>query len=274
MCWHRLTSLGRPWSDPSRHPRAALAGSQGSCPGARGRIDLWQSPESMRLDWLCAGLEEIPLAGKEMDLWIPTWCRSCETWRARQGDPGGARQTEQVDAGVVFLSVSSLHELEAGIQRMERIVADVSASGLAMFNPWDDAGQAWRRQHPVAPAQGPLHGAGASMRKRLLPWRGSPQRAGSERGSAGEPQAGSPQAGHQRESPRVLVPFPRSGGRPWAHHSPGRGLDLKGSPACGEPVPGCPALISPAHRPAPATSACPRGRRRSAAAHAGSAACW
>jgi len=30
---------------------------------ARGRIDLRQSPESWRLDWLQAGLEEIPLDG-------------------------------------------------------------------------------------------------------------------------------------------------------------------------------------------------------------------
>jgi len=30
---------------------------------ARGRIDLRQSPESWRLDWLQAGLEEIPLNG-------------------------------------------------------------------------------------------------------------------------------------------------------------------------------------------------------------------
>jgi PIN domain nuclease of toxin-antitoxin system len=28
---------------------------------ARGRVDLWQSPESWRLDWLGAGLEEIAL---------------------------------------------------------------------------------------------------------------------------------------------------------------------------------------------------------------------
>lgn len=30
---------------------------------ARGRIDLHQSPQSWRLDWLKAGLEEIPLDG-------------------------------------------------------------------------------------------------------------------------------------------------------------------------------------------------------------------
>ena len=30
---------------------------------ARGRVGLWQSPESWRLDWLEAGLEEIALDG-------------------------------------------------------------------------------------------------------------------------------------------------------------------------------------------------------------------
>lgn len=39
---------------------------------------------------------------------------------AGRADPGVARWAGQVDAGTLFLSVISLHELEVGIQRMER----------------------------------------------------------------------------------------------------------------------------------------------------------